>query len=65
MKLCGCDYTVVAVCVSTIWMMLCKYTGGSIQRRDIVIIFIKPFHIKYGRKVVIEGKIYVIRTPSL
>ena len=45
-KLYGCDYTVAAVCVSMIWMILCKYTGGSVQRRDIVIIGYKTFSHK-------------------
>ena len=59
-KLYGCDYTVVAVCVSVVWMMLCKYTDGSIQRRDIVIICYKTFSHKiwwkssHRRKVICD-----------
>jgi hypothetical protein len=45
-KLYGCDYTVAAARISMIWMMLCKYTGGSAQRRDIVIICNKTFYYK-------------------
>jgi hypothetical protein len=60
--LCGCDYTVAAVCVSMIWMILYRHTSGSVQRRDIVIICKKTFPHKYGRKVVTERKIYVMRT---
>jgi hypothetical protein len=40
-KLCGYDYTVAAICVNMVWMMLCQYTGGSVHRKVIVIICYK------------------------
>ena len=49
-KLCGCDYTVAAVCVSMIWMILCRRAGDSVQRRDIVIICYKTFSHKIWRE---------------
>ena len=49
-KLCGCDYTIAAVCVSMIWMVLCSHTSGSVQRRDIVIICYKIFSHKIWLK---------------
>jgi hypothetical protein len=56
-KLYGYDYTVSAVCISMVWMMLCKYSSGSAQRRDIAIKCNKTFSHKIWWKVVAEGKI--------